>query len=78
MAGRDGRHRLTVAPVTARPEYHAELCSFLDRCPLRVAGTCDTTAPPQRQLSGGAEILCHRSEADLLALQTRRAETASA
>lgn len=70
--------RLTATPVTALPDHHAELCSFLDRCPLRVAGTCDTTAPPQRRLSSGAEILCHRSEAELLLLQTRHADTAPA
>ena len=49
---------------------HSELCTFLGRCPLRVDGLCNTTAPARRQLSNGAEVLCHRTELDLTALQT--------
>jgi peptide/nickel transport system ATP-binding protein len=67
-----GQTRQTMPPVVA-PGRRAELCSFLDRCPLRVAGACDTTAPPRRRLEGGVEILCHRSEAELIALQPARA-----
>ena len=48
---------------------HSELCTFLGRCPLRVDGVCNTTAPARRQLSNGAEVLCHRTELDLTALQ---------
>jgi peptide/nickel transport system ATP-binding protein len=36
---------------------------------LRVDGLCNTTAPARRQLSNGAEVLCHRSELDLTTLQ---------
>ena len=58
-------------PVVATPALSARaaLCSFLDRCPLRVAGVCDTQTPPRRELEGGVEVFCHRSGTDLLALQ---------
>ena len=48
---------------------HSELCTFLERCPLRVDGLCNITAPARRQLSNGAEVLCHRTEPDLVSLQ---------
>ncbi len=57
---------LVAAPA---PSERAGLCSFLDRCPLRVAGTCDSKTPPRRTLEGGVEVFCHRSAADLVALQ---------
>lgn len=41
-------------------------CAFFPRCGLAIPGTCDRVAPPRRMLSKGAEILCHREEADLL------------
>jgi peptide/nickel transport system ATP-binding protein len=72
-----GASRLAPPPL-GRAAHNAVLCSFLDRCPLRMAGSCDTTAPPRRTLDGGVEILCHRSEADLFALQPARAGTAPA
>jgi peptide/nickel transport system ATP-binding protein len=55
--------------ATPAPSARAGLCSFLDRCPLRVAGVCDTQTPPRRELDGGVEVFCHRSGADLVALQ---------
>jgi peptide/nickel transport system ATP-binding protein len=57
---------LVAAPA---PSERAGLCSFLDRCPLRVAGLCDTKTPPRRELEGGVEVFCHRSSSDLIALQ---------
>jgi peptide/nickel transport system ATP-binding protein len=54
-----------IAPV-------ANLCSFLDRCPQKLAGTCDRLPPPRRQLAQGVEILCHRSSAELIAAQQAR------
>ena len=61
--------------ATPAPSQRAGLCSFLDRCPLRVAGVCDTQTPPRRELEGGVEVFCHRSGTDLVALQkTPRAE----
>ena len=69
-----GASRLAAPPAIGGGRG-AELCSFLDRCPLRLAGACDTTAPPRRRLDEGVEILCHRSAAELIALQPARSET---
>jgi peptide/nickel transport system ATP-binding protein len=49
------------------------LCTFLDRCPVRVDGLCNREAPPRRSVGGGKEILCHRSRAELEQLQTVQA-----
>ncbi len=40
-------------------------CTFAPRCAAAVPGLCDSTPPPLRQLSKGAEILCHLDEATL-------------
>ncbi len=45
-------------------------CAFLDRCPLRVGGVCDSLPPPRRTLDNGGSILCHRTEAELRRLQS--------
>jgi peptide/nickel transport system ATP-binding protein len=45
------------------------ICSFLDRCSLRVDGVCNSQPPPRRTLDNGASVLCHRTEADLRRLQ---------
>ncbi|MBR0680876.1 ABC transporter ATP-binding protein [Roseomonas eburnea] len=41
-------------------------CAFFPRCGQAIPGTCDVVAPPRRRLSKGAEILCHREEAELM------------
>ena len=70
--------------VTAEvlPARHGEavpgLCSFLDRCPVRITGVCDRVAPPRRTLDGGKEILCHHTRAELEALQLPNAAPAAA
>ena len=46
-----------------------ELCTFLNRCPVRVDGLCNRTAPPRRRLDDGGEILCHHDSAHLLDTQ---------
>ncbi|WP_199541101.1 ABC transporter ATP-binding protein [Paraburkholderia kururiensis] len=56
-------------PPVAEATQDVELCTFLARCPMRVDGLCNTTAPSRRQLSNGAVVLCHRSEDDLMRLQ---------
>jgi peptide/nickel transport system ATP-binding protein len=43
-----------------------DMCSFFDRCALRIPGRCDTELPPIRRLSKGAEIRCQRTEEELL------------
>ena len=37
----------------------AGLCTFLNRCPVRVEGLCNKTAPSRRRIPGGSEVLCH-------------------
>lgn len=52
------------------------LCTFLDRCPVRIAGVCDKESPPRRNLGGGKEILCHHTRAELERLQSAQASKA--
>jgi peptide/nickel transport system ATP-binding protein len=51
----------------------AQACAFFGRCAVHIEGTCDALSPPLRHLSKGAEILCHRTEQELLELQPARA-----
>lgn len=44
-------------------------CPFFRRCAVNMPGRCDTAAPPAYRLANGTDILCHRSEAELLHLQ---------
>jgi peptide/nickel transport system ATP-binding protein len=44
-----------------------DLCRFLPRCPVAIAGRCDVDAPPLRAMSAGNMVLCHRTEAELTA-----------
>jgi len=53
----------------ALPMGRAAACNFYPRCGLRIDGLCETTPPPLRRLSKGAEIFCHQEEAALLAAQ---------
>ena len=46
-----------------------KLCPFLNRCPVRVDGLCNRTAPSRRRLDNGGEILCHHDSAHLLNTQ---------
>jgi len=64
-----GAAQRVALPLVQAPADRAGLCSFLDRCPLRVAGVCDSKMPPRRELEGGVEVFCHRSAAELLQLQ---------
>jgi peptide/nickel transport system ATP-binding protein len=64
-----GAAQRAALPLVQAPADRAGMCSFLDRCPLRVAGVCDTKTPPRRELEGGVEVFCHRSAGELLALQ---------
>lgn len=56
-------------PISAPAANHRELCTFLDRCPLRVEGLCNHTAPNRRLIAGGSEILCHLDSSQLAAGQ---------
>ena len=63
------------APGAGKPP--PGLCTFLDRCPVRIAGLCDKVAPPRRSLEGGKEILCHHTGAELAAAQVTKSELAA-
>ncbi|GFM87541.1 ABC transporter ATP-binding protein [Pseudomonas cichorii] len=56
-------------PSISAPANNPELCTFLNRCPVRVEGLCNKTAPARRQIGGGSEILCHRDSAELQGAQ---------
>jgi peptide/nickel transport system ATP-binding protein len=64
-----GAAQRAALPLVQAPADRAGICSFLDRCPLRVAGVCDTKIPPRRELEGGVEVFCHRTAGELLSLQ---------
>ncbi|RMQ42178.1 Peptide ABC transporter, ATP-binding protein [Pseudomonas cichorii] len=44
----------------------SQLCTFLNRCPVRVEGVCNKVPPGRHPIRGGSEILCHRESAELL------------
>jgi peptide/nickel transport system ATP-binding protein len=52
-------------------------CPFFPRCTLALPDVCNREPPPLRNLSKGAEIACHRTEDELLALQSAPAPTPS-
>jgi len=45
-------------------------CPFYRRCAVHIDGVCNVQPPPARELAKGAEILCHRTEDELLTAQT--------
>ncbi|WP_321957693.1 ABC transporter ATP-binding protein [Paraburkholderia bannensis] len=55
-----------IGEVAADPD----LCTFLARCTSRMDGVCNRTAPSLRTFGNGAQVLCHRTEADLTMLQS--------
>jgi peptide/nickel transport system ATP-binding protein len=57
-------------PPLRQAEQARGVCAFLDRCPLRIDGVCNSMPPPRQQLADGGSILCHHNEADLRAAQT--------
>ncbi|KND62139.1 ABC transporter, ATP-binding protein [Candidatus Burkholderia verschuerenii] len=59
----------TLTPIGASDD-NPELCTFLPRCPMRIDGVCNRTAPAKRTLANGAQVLCHRSEEELERFQT--------
>ncbi|KPB19325.1 ABC transporter ATP-binding protein [Pseudomonas amygdali] len=56
-------------PPISAPANNPELCTFLNRCPARIEGLCNKTAPGRRLIAGGSEILCHRDSDELQAVQ---------
>ncbi|KVE42659.1 ABC transporter ATP-binding protein [Burkholderia sp. BDU5] len=62
------RCRRPLAPI-GPSAGNPELCSFLSRCAVRIDGVCNQATPSLRTLDNGAQVLCHRSEADLIRFQ---------
>ncbi|MBB5510746.1 peptide/nickel transport system ATP-binding protein [Paraburkholderia sp. JPY681] len=65
-------------PPIGEPADEAQLCTFLARCPLRIDGVCNRTPPAARMLASGAQVLCHRSEAELEQCQNGPPDVATA
>lgn len=51
-----------------------DLCRFLGRCPVAIAGRCEQSPPPVRSLSAGNAVLCHHTEEALIHAQTRASQ----
>ncbi|AOJ72468.1 MULTISPECIES: ABC transporter ATP-binding protein [Burkholderia] len=71
------RCRRPLAPI-GPPADNPELCAFLPRCAARIDGVCNRATPSMRTLDNGAQVLCHRSEADLIQFQALPAAAALA
>jgi len=62
-------------PAISAPATHGELCPFLNRCPARIEGLCNKTAPGRRFIYGGSDILCHLDSEELVLAQASINET---
>lgn len=51
----------SLPPVGANA-HGPRLCSFLQRCPVRIDGVCNVTAPSHVVTRNGKQILCHHSD----------------
>ncbi|MGF6612184.1 peptide/nickel transport system ATP-binding protein [Paraburkholderia sp. WSM4175] len=65
-------------PPIGESTHEPELCTFLARCPMRIDGVCNRTSPSVRTLASGAQVLCHRSEAELERYQSGPPDGAAA
>jgi peptide/nickel transport system ATP-binding protein len=52
-------------PPIGASSHGPQLCSFLRRCPVRIDGVCNVTAPSHVVTRNGKEILCHHSDEEL-------------
>ena len=52
-------------------------CPFFPRCAAAIPDLCAREPPPRQRLAKGAEIACHRSEEELLGLQTPSATSSA-
>ncbi|HEX3380171.1 MAG TPA: ABC transporter ATP-binding protein [Paraburkholderia sp.] len=59
------RELAPIGPSNDNPE----LCTFVSRCSMRIDGVCNLTTPSLRTLENGAQVLCHRNEAELIRFQ---------
>ena len=51
----------SLPPVGANA-HGPRLCSFLQRCPVRIDGVCNVLPPSHVVTRSGKEILCHHSD----------------
>ena len=65
----EGRTPSSLPPLVSAGQMRG-ICSFLDRCPLRVDGVCNNLPPPRQLLDNGGSILCHRPESELRHIQS--------
>jgi peptide/nickel transport system ATP-binding protein len=65
----EGRTPSSLPPLVSAGQTRG-ICSFLDRCSLRVDGVCNSLPPPRQTLDNGGSILCHRAEGELRHIQT--------
>jgi peptide/nickel transport system ATP-binding protein len=63
-----GRKPTSLPPLVAAGQARG-ICSFLDRCHLRIDGVCNSLPPPRHTLDNGGSILCHRPDAELRDIQ---------
>jgi len=59
-------------PVVGASSHAPGLCSFLQRCPVRIDGVCNVAAPPHVVTRQGKQILCHHSDEQLQRLHDSR------
>ncbi|MBI3709535.1 MAG: ABC transporter ATP-binding protein [Proteobacteria bacterium] len=55
-----------------------DLCAFISRCAARAPGLCDAAPPPIRRFAKGSDIRCHRTEQELVALQSKHGSVSAA
>ena len=68
----DGLDNLRIAePAPMAAAGAAPRCPFVGRCAMRIDPLCGAEAPPVQHFAKGADIRCHRTEAELLAMQSR-------
>ena len=65
------RRALPAIGAAADARTSPDLCKFLERCPARIDGVCNTRAPVHRMIHGGKQILCHHGDAELQRLLAR-------
>jgi peptide/nickel transport system ATP-binding protein len=59
----------TALPAIGEVEPIPELCSFLERCPVRIDGLCNRTPPAEKVLDCGTRIVCHHTLERLTQMQ---------
>ena len=55
----------TPAPIAAAAYERSGGCVFAGRCPRRIDGLCETTAPPWRRAGGTLRLRCHHEVNEL-------------